>query len=152
LHRTPGTARKENTSAKRGIERRNFGEVALRCFAFASRSFVEQLRDAHQVVGQHGRTDQNFKSLASFGQAPLHPSAAEEDRDGALDASAKALPFFEIRTFFIGGAPGGFFSAALREANFFDPSAFTGLLVRVCDLQVELKPPDVPPSNLQTRH
>ena len=25
-------------------------------------------------------------------------------------------------------------------------------LARVCDLQVELKPRDVPPSNLQTRH
>jgi len=125
----PGAARKEYTSAKRGRKKENFGELALRCFAFASRSFVEQLRDAHQVVGQHGRTDENFKPLGSFGQAPLHPSAAEEDRDGAFDARAKALPFFEVRTLLIGGAPGGFLPAALREANFFDPRAFTGLLV-----------------------
>src|SRR5206468_8979764 len=54
---------------------------------------VQQVGDAHQVVGEHGGAHQDLETLAALERAPLHPAAAEQHRDAALNAGAESLPF-----------------------------------------------------------
>src|SRR5580765_1401316 len=75
-------------------------------FSSARRSFGQQSCDLHQVVGEHGGCDPQLKALATFGEATLHATAAEEHRDAPLDARAKALAVLELPALLIGFALG----------------------------------------------
>src|SRR2546428_9020181 len=44
---------------------------------------VQQVGDAHQVVGEHGGAHQDLEMRAAFERAPLHAAAAEQHRDAA---------------------------------------------------------------------
>ena len=64
-----------------------------------------------------------------MGQATLHASAAEQDGDGAFDASAEALSRLEVATVFESLTLSGFLSATLRNARTVDTRFAAGLLV-----------------------
>src|ERR1035438_6475499 len=62
----------------------------------ASSPVPQQLGNSQEVVGQYGCAHQNLETLAAFGPAALHPPAAKQHRDAALDAHPKALPVLEL--------------------------------------------------------
>src|SRR6266436_8712356 len=59
---------------------------------------IQQVGDSHQVVGEHGGAHQEFEMRASFEVASLHPAAAEQHRDAALNAGAESLSLLELFT------------------------------------------------------
>ena len=70
-----------------------------------------------------------MESFFAAGKTTFHAAAAEEDRNAAFDAGAKALCFFEIRAFLKGLTRGSFLSAALGNAGAGDACLAAGLLV-----------------------
>src|ERR1039457_4122665 len=57
----------------------------------------QQFGNSQEVVGQHRRAHQNFEPLAALGPAALHPPAAKQHRDAALDAHPKRCPCLNAR-------------------------------------------------------
>ena len=55
--------------------------------------------DRHEVVGQHGCTDEHLEALESFGETALRSTASKEHRDTALDTGAETLSLLEGRAF-----------------------------------------------------
>src|SRR6266850_7868293 len=86
--------------------------------ALSGRWFHQQGGDAHQVVGEHGRTDQQVEALDAFGQTALH--AAEQHGDAALDAGPEARSLLEGRRLLVGFALWSFLAAGLRDARHVD--------------------------------
>ena len=68
-------------------------------------------------------------SFFAAGKTTFHAAAAEEDRNAAFDAGAKALCFFEIRAFLKGLTRGSFLSAALGNAGARDTGLAASLMV-----------------------
>src|SRR5882672_1365894 len=83
--------------------------------ALSGRWFHQQGGDAHQVVGEHGRTDQQVEALDAFGQTALHAAAAEQHGDAALDAGPEARSLLEGRRLLVGFALWSFLAAGLRD-------------------------------------
>lgn len=81
----------EDTSPKVGLQLGTLcgGSSAVRFSVF------HQLRDTHQIVGQHGSAYQHLESLAAFGAAPLHSPPAKQHGDAAFDADPESLGFLE---------------------------------------------------------
>src|SRR6266568_3811224 len=90
---------------------------------------VQQVGDSHQVVGEHGGAHQELKVLATFERAPLHPAAAEQHRDAALNASAESLALLELFTAFQSVLLGRLVSSALRNGDLGDSALFAGLYI-----------------------
>ena len=65
--------------------------------------------------------------LAAFELAPLHPPAAEQDRDAALDAGAESLGLLERFTALQCVLLGRLVSSALRDGDLDDTGFFAGL-------------------------
>ena len=77
----------------------------------------QQLRNDHEIVGEYGGTDQEFEVLPSLGQATLHATAAEENRDAPLDTGTETLSFPELRTSFLSFTLGSFPASTLRDTH-----------------------------------
>lgn len=73
--------------------------------------------NVHQVVGQHGRADENLEAFGALRQTSLHAAAAEQYGDAALDAGAEALRLFEGGSFLQGFMLCSFLAAALGNAG-----------------------------------
>ena len=80
-------ARAEVEAGGKRHERRGSGDTSPR-WAMAREAFlggsplfrfllIEELGDAHQIVGQHCGAHQHLEPLAALGPAPLHSSAAK---------------------------------------------------------------------------
>src|SRR2546422_10291209 len=90
---------------------------------------VQQVGDAHQVVGEHGGAHQDLEMLAAFERAPLHPPAAEQHGDAALNAGAESLGLLERFTALQSILLGRLVSSALRDRNLGDSGLFAGLYI-----------------------
>src|ERR1022692_2208514 len=87
----------------------------------------QQFGNSQEVVGQYGCAHQNLEPLAALGPAALHPPAAKQHRDAALDAHPKTLPLFERPAALQGFLLRRLLSAALGDAYL----AYAGLLTVV---------------------
>src|ERR1039457_6348230 len=87
----------------------------------------QQLGNSQEVVGQYGCAHQNLETLAAFGPAALHPPAAKQHRDAALDAHPKTLPLFERPAALQGCLFRGLLSAALGNAHLADSGLLAGV-------------------------
>ena len=67
--------------------------------------------------------------LAAFERAPLHPAAAEQHRDAALNAGAESLALFERFTALQSVLLGRLVSSALRDRHLGDSGLFAGLYI-----------------------
>ena len=67
--------------------------------------------------------------LAAFERAPLHPAAAEQHRDAALNAGAESLALLELFTAFQSVLLGRLVSSALRDRHLGDSGLFAGLYI-----------------------
>src|SRR6266446_1245884 len=90
---------------------------------------VQQVGDAHQVVGEHGGAHQDLETLAALERAPLHPAAAEQHRDAALNAGAESLALLEFFTVLQCVLLGRLVSSALRNGDLGDSALFAGLYI-----------------------
>jgi len=81
--------------------------------------------DRHEVVGQHGCTDEHLEALESFGETALHSTASKEHRDTALDTGAETLSLLEGRVFLESFSLRCLFSAALRNTDELDAANLT---------------------------
>jgi len=97
--------------------RRECANDGLGGSSFARRSLRQEERDPHQIIGEHSSSDPELEALIALGETPLHATTAEQHGDAALDAGAKALPFFEGGTLLEGFALGGPLAAALRDGH-----------------------------------
>ena len=86
--------------------------------------FDQQSCNDHEVIRKHSGSHQQFESLAALGEATLHATTAEENRDSPLDAGTKALTILEAWAFLVGCLGRRFFPATLGNAHEFDPSVF----------------------------
>ena len=89
--------------------------------------FKQQSCDDHEVIRKDGSSHEQLESLVSFGKAPLHAAAAEENGNAAFNAGTKTLAILERRAFFMGCLGRRLFAAALRNAYKFDASFFAVL-------------------------
>ena len=78
---------------------------------------IQQVGDSHQVVGEHGGAHQEFEMRASFEVASLHPAAAEQHRDAALNAGAESLSLLELFTALQCVLLGRLVTSALRDRH-----------------------------------
>src|SRR3989442_5735561 len=90
---------------------------------------VQQVGDAHQVVGEHGGAHQDLEMRAAFERAPLHPAAAEQHRDAALDAGAESLGLLERFTALQCVLLGRLVTSALRDRDLGYAGLFAGLYI-----------------------
>jgi hypothetical protein len=65
-------------------------------FSSATRTFLQQRRDAHEIVGEHGRSNKQLKTLNPLGKAALHATTTEQHRDAPLDFRSETLAVFEV--------------------------------------------------------
>ena len=86
--------------------------------------FDQQSCDDHEVIRKHGGSHQKFESLATLGEATLHPTAAEQNGDATLDAGTKALSTFEGWAFLVRFLCWRFPPAPLGNTNKLDPGTF----------------------------
>src|ERR1039458_3010809 len=75
---------------------------------------LEELSDAHQIVGQHRGAHQHLEPLAALGPAPLHSATAKQHGDPALNADPESLSFLECSAALQCFLLGGLLSAPLR--------------------------------------
>src|ERR1039458_7832424 len=87
----------------------------------------QQLGNSQEVVGQYRCAHQNLETRAALGPAALHPPAAKQHRDAALDAHPKTMPLFEGPAASQGFLLRRLLSAALRNPHL----AHSGLLTVV---------------------
>src|SRR5712691_2629730 len=90
---------------------------------------VQQVGDAQQVVDEHGGAHQELEMLAAFERAPLHPAAAEQHRDAALNAGAESLGLLERFTALQSVLLGRLVSSALRDGDLGDAGLFAVLYI-----------------------
>src|SRR5437870_291078 len=69
------------------------------------------------------------ETLAALERAPLHPAAAEQHRDAALNAGAESLALLEFFTAFQSVLLGRLVSSALRNGDLGDSALFAGLYI-----------------------
>jgi hypothetical protein len=81
--------------------------------------------DRHEVVGQHGCTDEHLEALESLGETALHSTASKEHRDAALNTGAETLSLLEGRALLESFSLRSLFSAALRNADELYPGNLT---------------------------
>ena len=67
--------------------------------------------------------------LAAFGRAPLHPAAAEQHRDAALNAGAESLALLEYLAALQRVLLDRLVSTALRDRHMGDSGLFAGLYI-----------------------
>src|SRR5262245_21522565 len=68
------------------------GKALSSCAAVAAGGWpFEPSGDAHQIVGEHGGTDQQLEAFAAVGETALHAAATEQHGDAALDSGPEAL-------------------------------------------------------------
>src|SRR6266851_1709459 len=96
----------------------------------------------------------NWEQIVSRHPAPpcssRSPSMSSDDSNAGINDASKVERFgpSPVKPHFFLLFPRAMLPVALPGAH----STIQNELDWVCDLQVELKPRDVPPSNLQTRH
>jgi len=81
--------------------------------------------DRHEVVGQHGCSDEYLEALRSLGETALHSTASKEHRDAALNTGAETLSLLEGRAVLESFSLRCLFSAALRNADELDAGIAT---------------------------
>src|SRR2546425_1322618 len=90
---------------------------------------VQQVGDAHQVVGEHGGAHQDLEMRAAFERAPLHAAAAEQHRDAALNAGAESLGLLERFTALQSVLLGRLVTSPLWDGDLGDASLFGVLYI-----------------------
>jgi hypothetical protein len=61
----------------------------------------QQVRDSHEVIGEHGRPDQQLEAISPVCETPLHAATSQQHRDAPFDAGAKALTLLELRALLV---------------------------------------------------
>jgi hypothetical protein len=80
----------------------------------------QQLGNDHQVVGQHGSTNQQLEPLAPLRQATLHATTPEENRYSTFDACTETLAFLEYGTVLVCFPLRSFLTTALGNTDDLD--------------------------------
>jgi hypothetical protein len=90
---------------------------------------TQELGDHHEIVGQHGGTDEQFEMRGTLDQGALHAAPTKQYRDAAFDAGAEALPLLERPAFFKRFPFGASLASRLRDAGEGDAGCPAGLKV-----------------------
>jgi hypothetical protein len=84
--------------------------------------FNKQSCNGHEVICEHSGCHEQFKMLATLGQATLHATSPKQNGDSPFDAGTEALTLLEARAFLVRCLFRCFLAAALRNAHKLDPS------------------------------
>ena len=84
--------------------------------------FDKQSGNNHEVIRKHSGSHEQFKMLATLGQAILYATCPKQNGDSPFNAGTEALTLLEARAFLVRCLFRCFLAAALRNAHEVDTS------------------------------
>ena len=99
----------------------------------ARRLAGQQVRDSHEVIGEHSCPNQQLEAISPMSEASLHSTTSEQHRDAPFDTGTEALNLLEVGALLVGFALRSSLATALRNAHHFDAIAIAACQVLLAE-------------------